>query len=207
MTTISDESPDMFKIPYVPIRPPIPKERRRFPDTIDLVYDPSIVVDPNFDDSAVSCDSPTYFQTNRFISVRDEKPRWQVRQSQEKLANDSFSGDLNKEQVKTLGEQYGLNFDRAADSVAKETEQTPPVSPGAKLRNRRHTTQRERGVSASKKQQVKTTIERHTNRVKYSQSLMDSFERVLPSHTDPGITQIDTAAVKKPIGAPCSLFL
>jgi hypothetical protein len=49
----------------------------------------------------------------------------------------------------------------------------------------------------------------HKQRVKYAQQLMDAFDTTL-LHTDKHsaqITQIDTAAVKKPIGAPCSLFL
>ena len=210
-TAISFEAPDLF---VGPRRPPIPKERRRFPDTIDLEFDPNKLVDPEHDDSAVSVDTPTYFQTNKFINVRQTKPRWQVRQSQEKLA---ANVKMTEEEVAAAAANYGLQlyYDPNLHDIhyTKKVEDAPKkvhhVHDGADARKHRHTTGRERKCRSSTKSKAQRIREMQEQRINYAQQLMDAFDTTL-LHTDKHsaqITQIDTAAVKKPIGAPCSLFL
>jgi hypothetical protein len=217
MTTISHEAPDMFKIPSVPIRKPIPKEMRRFPDTIDLEYDPKYKPDPNFDDSAVSCDSPTYFHTNPHIGIRDPKPAWQVRQSQEKLQKDSTNGSLNEAQVKAMGKQFGIDVDfsdvELTDAQIKNLSRDFSVvlthNAEADYRRRRHSTCREKLIKKQRDARTKRKTARHQNTVSYTQELMSTFDISLPKHGkhSAGITEIDNASVRKSIGEPMSLFL
>ena len=201
-TEISEESPDFYKIPCVGVRPPIARERRRFPDTIDL--NPQPPCDPNFDDSAVSCDAPTYMQTNEFISIRPPKPSWQVRMSQELLWKDATGGGLNTHQVQALKEQFGLVWKlKPKDYPEIETH----VEEGAAHRGKRHSTERERIMLKQKRSSIKKQRAKHANTVNNMTATINYFNNTIGYKPDPGITQIDGEAVRKPIGAPCSLFL
>jgi hypothetical protein len=204
-TDISHEMPDVFKIPDVGVRPQIPKERRMFPDTIDL--DRQREIDPNHDDSAVSFDCPTYMQTNKFIGIRSIKPRWQVRQSQENLSLECTRGGLTEDQVKVLGKEFGLTWELRA-------QQYPDIVPqeqnGADHRRKRHTTKRERRVSMRKKQTQTREQNKLESTIGQTRDMLAYFDNTTLKGVQPsaaGITEIDNQSVRKKVGEPCTLFL
>lgn len=206
-TTISYEMPDLFKIEHVGVRPPIPRERRMFPDTIDLEQQNPEDIDPNFDDSAVSIDCPTYMHTNKYIGIRSMKPRWQVRQSQENLSLECTRGDLSEEQVKTLGKEFRLTWKLRSKHYP---DIVPHEQAGAEHRRRRHTTKRERRVTKQKKNNQRFAKNKLESKIEETKDMLAFFDKTTLSCVQPsaaGITEIDNQSVRKNVGESCTLFL
>ena len=207
-TDISEEMPDYWKIPAVGVRPPVPKQRRRFPDNIDL--EPREPIDPELDDSAVSKDCPTWMQENEHIGVRPYKPRWQVRMSQELFWKKIFAGDLTEEQILAVGEQLQIPWEDEAKKykIRKENasnKTAPPQQHGAEERRKRSLTHRDRVLRSSRASDDKRT----SIRLQASQKLanVDDFDSRIQKFGRVGLTQLDMIAVQKDVNEPLTLFL
>ena len=207
-TDVSEEMPSYWKIPAVGVRPPVPKQRRRFPDTIDL--EPIEPTDPELDDSAVSIDCPTWMQENKNIGVRPHKPRWQVRMSQELFWKNIFAGDLTQEQINAVGERLQIPWDDeyAKHQIKKDSQSADKVVPevhGAEARKRRSLTQRDRVLIASRAAHSKKCERELLESREAAQ--VGEFDRILKKFGSTGLTDLDMIAVKKDAKETLTLFL
>ena len=207
-TDISEEMPDYWKIPGVGVRPPVPKRRRNFPDSIDL--EPREPVDPELDDSAVSIDCPTWMQENKHIGIRPHKPRWQVRMSQELFWKDFFDGDLTEEQIHAAGEQLKIPWESEGNKYEQKVENIQGKKPiprqhGAEERKKRSLTQRDRVLRAERA----ATDKRLRAKLRASQKIADvnDFDSLIEKFGRVGLTELDMIAVGKDVNETLTLFL
>lgn len=207
-TDISEEMPEYLKIPGVGVRPPQPKQRRIFPDTIDL--EPQGPIDPELDDSAVSIDCPTWMQENKHIGIRPQKPRWQVRMSQELFWKDIFAGDLTEEQILAAGEQLKIPWESEGKIYKQKLEDVPkkkiiPKQHGAEQRKKRSLTYRDRVLRAEQA----ATDKRLGMKLRASQKIADvnDFDSRIEKFGRVGLTELDMIAVGKDVNESLTLFL
>ena len=207
-TDISEEMPSYWKIPAVGVRPPVPKQRRRFPDNIDL--EPLAPIDPELDDSAVSVDCPTCMQENAHIGVRPHKPRWQVRMSQELFWKNAFAGDLTEEQIHAVGERLKIPWEdehvKKVEKLVAQAKDKPVLEvQGAEARRKRSLTLRDKAINKSRVAlSKKSARRRHESK---AASDVGEFDRVLKKFGKTGLTQLDMIAVSKDAGETLTLFL
>jgi|TARA_B110000208_G_C11528168_1_gene343224 hypothetical protein len=126
--------------------------------------------------------------------------------SQERLWQDSQS-PMNDQEVQALKQQFGLVWKYRKKEYG---EAKMHVIDGAEQRGRRQSTERERRMARQQKIQKKALLTQHQSIVDTAKNQVDYFNNMTLDKLDPhaaGITQIDNAAVRKPIGAPCTLFL